>query len=235
MPGVLAAAVRSSDVLLKIRNTPPVLLGGRVEVSFQLKNHQHSLAQVGSWRQLFALLVLGATTLGARRTQHKLNQIKYGTGPSDTNLFSLASFMVSFLEELPTRMSLLSAAEMYNRDVNGDFPDCSLVKTPPSNAGDCVSCLEYKALLMPQMLKNHEEIERYSRISSTKSIQRKNLVKQDRLLGRPGCPSIPSRSTIQENAIDMRVIQNLQPLNKQYERIAERKQRVMHVEQKRLE
>lgn len=100
---------------------------------------------------------------------------------------------------------------------------------------DCVSCLEYKALLMPQMLKNHEEIERYSRISSTKSIQQKNLVKQDRLLGRPGCPSIPSRSTIQENAIDMRVIQNLQPLNKQHERIAERKQRVMHVEQKRLE
>lgn len=100
---------------------------------------------------------------------------------------------------------------------------------------DCVSCLEYKALLMPQMLKNHEEIERYSRISSTKSIQQKNLVKQDRLLGRPGCPSIPCRSTIQENAIDMRVIQNLQPLNKQHERIAERKQRVMHVEQKRLE
>ncbi|KAI4543353.1 hypothetical protein MG293_006147 [Ovis ammon polii] len=100
---------------------------------------------------------------------------------------------------------------------------------------DCVSCLEYKALLMPQMLKNHEEIERYSRISSTKSIQRKNLIKQDRLLGRPGCPSIPSRSTIQENVIDMRVIQNLQPLNKQYERIAELKQRVMHVEQKRPE
>lgn len=33
----------------------------------------------------------------------------------------------------------------------------------------------------------------------------------------------------------MRVIQNLQPLNKQHERIAERKQRVMHVKHKRLE
>jgi len=51
---------------------------------------------------------------------------------------------------------------------------------------------------MPQMLKNHEEIECYSRISSTKSIQQKNLVKQNRLLGRPSYPSIPSRSTIQE-------------------------------------
>lgn len=32
-------------------------------------------------------------------------------------------------------ISFLIAAEMYNQDVNGDFPDCSLVKTPPSNAG----------------------------------------------------------------------------------------------------
>lgn len=55
-----------------------------------------------------------------------------------------------------------------------------------------------KLLWMPQTLKNHEEIERYSRISYTKSIQQKILVNQNRLLGRPGCPSILSRSTIQE-------------------------------------
>lgn len=29
-------------------------------------------------------------------------------------------------------ISFLIAAEMYNQDVNRDFPDCSLVKTPPS-------------------------------------------------------------------------------------------------------
>ena len=37
----------------------PLFPGGRGEVSFQLKNLQHSLAQVGSWQQLFAFLVLG--------------------------------------------------------------------------------------------------------------------------------------------------------------------------------
>ena len=31
-------------------------------------------------------------------------------------------------------ISFLIAAEMYNQDVNGDFPGCPLVKTPPSNA-----------------------------------------------------------------------------------------------------
>lgn len=37
------------------------------------------------------------------------------------------------------------------------------------------------------------------------------------------------------NAIDMRAIQNLQPLKKHHERGAEWKQRVMHIKRKRLE
>ena len=41
MPGVLAAAVRSSDILLKIRNTPPVLLVSE----FLLHFSSHSLLQ----------------------------------------------------------------------------------------------------------------------------------------------------------------------------------------------
>lgn len=58
--------------------------------------------------------------------------------------------------------------------------------------------MQRKPLVMPQIFKNHEEIECQPRISFTKSIQQKNLVKQNRLFGRPHCPSILSRSTIRE-------------------------------------
>lgn len=54
----------------------------------------------------------------------------------------------------------------------------------------CVSCLEYKALVDASDFKNHEEIECYPRNSYTKSIKQKNLVKQNRLFGRPHCPAI---------------------------------------------
>lgn len=55
-----------------------------------------------------------------------------------------------------------------------------------------------KPLLMPQIFKNHEETECYPRNFYTKSIQPKNLVKQNRLFGRPHCPLILSRATIWE-------------------------------------